>query len=91
MLQGWDGVSILESAVEYGNGHTLALHTDIVEPLSEQHLYLFLTASVELPLQTIPGVEGVVGFLADHPWDTVRRGPHMFCLAHTSQGSKPLE
>ena len=91
MLQGGDSIGILESAIEYGDGHALPLHPDVVEALSEQHLDLFFTAAVVLPPHTVPGVKRVVGFLAYHPWDTVRRSPYMLRLAHTIKGCNPLE
>ena len=90
MLDGRDGIGILEATVEYGDGHPLALHADVVEALSEQHLYLFFATAVELSFQTVPGVEGFVGFLADHTWDTVWRGPYMLRLPHTGEGGNPL-
>ena len=72
MLQGRDGIRILEATIEYGNRHTLALHSDIMEALAIEHFYLFLATSVKLSLETVPGVERGVCLLADHSGNTVR-------------------
>ena len=58
MLESRYHIAVLETAIEYGYGHTFALVSDIVKALSEQHCYLFVAVAIRLCLNTVPGVEG---------------------------------
>ena len=91
MLEGGNHIAVLETAVKYGNGHALALVADIMKALSEQHRNLFVAVAIRFCLDTVPGVEGVMGLGLYHPGDTVWGDPYLLCLPDTVEGCQTLE
>ena len=83
VLEGWDDVGILETAVEYGDGDALAFVADVVQSLTYHHLYLFLATAIEFPFDTVPGIEGFVVRVLHHLGNGVWRRPDLLASNDT--------
>ena len=83
VLEGWDDVGILETAVEDGDGDALALIADVVQSLTCHHLYLFLATAVEFSFDAVPGIEGFVIGMFYHLGNGVWRRPHLLASGDT--------
>ena len=80
--EGRNDIDVLETTVEYGNGHALPSEPNVVQPIAMQAFNLFLAHSVAFMLHRVPCVEIVVVFLPTQTFvDRVGRYPHQLCLA----------
>ena len=71
MLEGRDGIAVLETTVEHGNGHALSTKVDVVQSLPHEHLYLFQAVAITAGLHTVPRVEVCVDSGLDEAVDTI--------------------
>ena len=71
MGEGGYDVGILETTVENGDSDAFAHESDVMQTVSSQHLNLLLAIAIGGGLQTVPGVETVVGTGLDEAVDAV--------------------
>lgn len=91
MGEGGYDVGILETTVENGDGDAFAHESDVMQTVSSQHLNLLLAIAIGGGLQTVPGVETVVGTGLDEAVDAVGGYPYQLRLPDTLEGVETTE
>ena len=91
MLEGRDGIAVLETAIEHGNGHALTTKVDVMQSLPHQHLNLFQAVAITAGHHAVPRVEVFVDSGLDESVDTVGRYPDHLRSLHAIEGCQTME